>query len=216
MPFKFRNELLVLDIFTENFSGNDVSFGIMFTSRKLLQILALAMMGQEKEVLEVTDGTYKLDFINWTLVSDYYAVNDENLYGLKVTKVRTTKYAKSLKGILHVEGKSLLAVDVEHHKAIFRDWTSPIWTDLEKDFGSSNEKKPFLTRQGLSQGEYTVGALTTRLIENPASVTNWSSGARYWGVYFRKQEAMVTMAVEQLSNTINYSFRMGHHILPKK
>ncbi|OWY96707.1 hypothetical protein PHMEG_00032958 [Phytophthora megakarya] len=41
----------------------------MFTSRKLLQTLALAMMGQEKEVLEVTDGTYKLDFINWTLVS---------------------------------------------------------------------------------------------------------------------------------------------------
>ncbi|OWY95741.1 hypothetical protein PHMEG_00034178 [Phytophthora megakarya] len=27
------------------------------------------MMGQEKEVLGVTDGTYKLDFINWTLVS---------------------------------------------------------------------------------------------------------------------------------------------------
>ncbi|OWY90827.1 hypothetical protein PHMEG_00040865 [Phytophthora megakarya] len=65
------------------------------------------MMGQEKEVLEVTDGTYKLDFINWTLVlfATTMWLMTTKLYGLKVTKVRTTKYAKSLKGILHVEGK---------------------------------------------------------------------------------------------------------------
>ncbi|OWY92702.1 LOW QUALITY PROTEIN: hypothetical protein PHMEG_00038183, partial [Phytophthora megakarya] len=183
--------------------------------------------------------------------ANYYVVNDESLYGLKVAKARTTKYAKHPNIILHFEDKvehiqlsyqSLHAVDAEHHRALFHDWASPIWTDLELEgLGASNEEKTCLTREGLSQGEYTVGELTTRLIEKPASVINWSvletwptenrdgeiedrdyvgvieppfmkSGARYWDVYFREREAKVTMAVEQLSNTINYSFRMGHHI----
>ncbi|OWZ05737.1 hypothetical protein PHMEG_00022112 [Phytophthora megakarya] len=61
---------------------------------------------------------------------DYYVVYDENLYSLKVTKALTTKYTKSVNGILHVEDKfediqlsyqSLRAVDVEHHRALFHD-----------------------------------------------------------------------------------------------
>ncbi|OWZ01999.1 hypothetical protein PHMEG_00026521, partial [Phytophthora megakarya] len=394
--FQMSERLLELDIFTENLGGNDVSFGVIFTARKLFQTLAPAVMGQEKEVLGVTEGTYKLDFINLTLVlfgtcgeryttktytstnsilrhlclcnpieahhssikkvaaghlraaishvlaatlpkilihcglrfpsehlppvqsmkiyiatkaicksenhyprhkgktkhaiaqiqryyfnADYYVVNDENLYGLKVTKARTTKYAKSLNGILHVEDKvediqllyqSLHVTAVEHHRALFQDWGSSIWTDLElcyhvlvcihlvcgvrlfndaekftskKTSGRPRKKKPCLTREGLSQCEYTVGALTTRLIEKPVSVINWSvletwptenrdgeiedrdymgvieppcmkSGARDWDVYFRKREEKVTMAVKQLSNAINYSFRVGHNILPNK
>ncbi|OWY95740.1 hypothetical protein PHMEG_00034177 [Phytophthora megakarya] len=56
------------------------------------------------------------------------------------TTIRTTKYAKFLNGILHVEDKVediqlsykfLHAVDVEHHRVLFHDWASPIWTDLE-------------------------------------------------------------------------------------
>ncbi|OWY99988.1 hypothetical protein PHMEG_00028916 [Phytophthora megakarya] len=54
---------------------------------------------------------------------------------------------------------------------------------------------------------------------NLTSSSGWSqpaTTASYWDVHFRKREEKVTMAVEQLSNAINFSFRMGHHILPKK
>ncbi|OWZ15864.1 hypothetical protein PHMEG_00010421 [Phytophthora megakarya] len=69
--------------------------------------------------------------------ADYYVVDDENLYGVKVTKARTTKYAKSIDGTLQVDDK------VE---------------DIQLSW--------------LSHGEYTVGALTSALIEKPASVIN--------------------------------------------
>ncbi|OWY96201.1 hypothetical protein PHMEG_00033592 [Phytophthora megakarya] len=72
--------------------------------------------------------------------ANYYVVNDDSLYGLKVAKARTTKYAKHPHEIFHFEDKvgdiqlsyqSLHAVDAEHHRALFHDWASPIWTDLE-------------------------------------------------------------------------------------
>ncbi|OWY99244.1 LOW QUALITY PROTEIN: hypothetical protein PHMEG_00029785 [Phytophthora megakarya] len=79
--FQMSERLLELDIFTENLGGNDVSFGIIFTARKLFQTLALAVMGQEKEVLGVTEGTYKLDFINLTLVLfGTCVIHHKNLY----------------------------------------------------------------------------------------------------------------------------------------
>ncbi|OWZ16810.1 hypothetical protein PHMEG_0009340 [Phytophthora megakarya] len=58
----------------------------------------------------------------------------------RVYMARTTKYAKHPNGILHFEDKvediqlsyqSLHAVDAEHHRALFHDWASPIWTGLE-------------------------------------------------------------------------------------
>ncbi|OWY98773.1 hypothetical protein PHMEG_00030379 [Phytophthora megakarya] len=109
-----------------------------------------------------------------------------------------------------------------------------------EDFGPSNEGKPYLSREGLSQGEYTVGALTTRLIEKPASMINGSAletwptsnwdgeidGRDSVGVTelpFMKSEARYWDDTKRegnngggtTSNAINYSFRMGHHILPK-
>ncbi|EGZ18575.1 hypothetical protein PHYSODRAFT_503179, partial [Phytophthora sojae] len=68
-PFNYRNELLVLDIFTEQVGKKDVSFGNIFTSRRLFRNAALAVLGQREGVLAVTDGTYKIDFNNWTLIS---------------------------------------------------------------------------------------------------------------------------------------------------
>ncbi|OWZ22812.1 hypothetical protein PHMEG_0002432 [Phytophthora megakarya] len=70
--------------------------------------------------------------------ADYYVVNDENLNALTKTKARTTKYAKSINGILDVEDKvediqlsyqSLHAVDVEHHRALFHNWASFSYLD---------------------------------------------------------------------------------------
>ncbi|OWY93067.1 hypothetical protein PHMEG_00037670, partial [Phytophthora megakarya] len=52
--------------------------------------------------------------------------------------------------------------------------------------------------------ENLYGVKVTKAIEPPFM----KSGARYWDMYFKKREEKVTMAVEQLSNTINYSFRM--------
>ncbi|OWY99989.1 hypothetical protein PHMEG_00028917 [Phytophthora megakarya] len=69
-----------------------------------------------------------------------YVIKDENLYGLKVTKARTTKYAMSIDRIFHVDDKvediqlswqSLHAVDVDHHRALSHDWVSPVWVDME-------------------------------------------------------------------------------------
>ncbi|KAE9015272.1 hypothetical protein PR003_g15821 [Phytophthora rubi] len=68
-PFNYRHELLVLDIFTEPVGKKDVSYGIIFTTRKLFRNAALAALGQREGVLAVTDGTYKIDFNNWTLIS---------------------------------------------------------------------------------------------------------------------------------------------------
>jgi phosphatidylserine synthase len=44
-PFNYRNELLVLDIFTEQLGKDNESIGIIFTSRKLFRNVALAIMG---------------------------------------------------------------------------------------------------------------------------------------------------------------------------
>ncbi|KAE9039064.1 hypothetical protein PR001_g7682 [Phytophthora rubi] len=68
-PFNYRNKLLVLDIFTEPVGTKYDSFGIVFTTRKLFRNAALAVLGQREGVLAVTNGTYKIDFNNWTLIS---------------------------------------------------------------------------------------------------------------------------------------------------
>ncbi|OWZ19311.1 hypothetical protein PHMEG_0006460 [Phytophthora megakarya] len=161
---------------------------------------------------------------------DYYVVNDENLYGLKVTKVRTTKYTKSLNGILHVEDKIRLIRNRFKCDCKMFYQTGWLCCHVLASRASSRPKKPCLSRDGLLQSEYTVGALTTTLIEKHANVINWSmlqlkpgtvrskAGImpRYWDVYIRKRQDKVTMAMEQLSHAIDYSFRMGQHILPKK
>jgi len=53
-PFNYRNELLVLDIFTEQLGKDNESIGIIFTSRKLFRNVALAIMGQLEGVMVMT------------------------------------------------------------------------------------------------------------------------------------------------------------------
>ncbi|OWY98366.1 hypothetical protein PHMEG_00030885 [Phytophthora megakarya] len=187
-----------------------------------------------------------------TKSNDYYVVNDENLYGVKVTspndKIRQVPQSNpSCRGqvrnrfkcdckMFYQTGWLCCHVLACIHLICGVDFSIMLkGLPARRTSGRPRKKKTCLTREGLSQGEYTVGALTTRPIEKPASVINWNvletwptenmdgeiedrdySGARYWDMYFKKREEKVTMAVEQLSNTINYSFRMGHHILPKK
>ncbi|OWY90131.1 hypothetical protein PHMEG_00041877, partial [Phytophthora megakarya] len=166
MPFKFRNELLVLDIFTENLGGNDVSFGIIFTSRKLFQTLALAMMGEEKEVLGVTDGTYKLDFINWTLFS----------FGTCGQRYTTKSYTSTNFILRHLclcalKQHSLIQNCFRSHQTF--ELLAPFGQKIEREKGLLNRKeeyddviKPQLDLLERSRSEDQFFALSKTITEN--------------------------------------------------
>ncbi|EGZ26532.1 hypothetical protein PHYSODRAFT_473385, partial [Phytophthora sojae] len=68
-PFGYQHELLVLDCFTDRLDDGELSLGIIFTSRRLFRTLPRVILGQRSQVLGAPDGTYKLHFGGWTLVS---------------------------------------------------------------------------------------------------------------------------------------------------
>jgi hypothetical protein len=70
---RFKNELLVLECFSHNVTldnGTIVpSFGIVFTSRRVLRNAVAASIGQGDNLLAMSNGTYKISFDGWTLSS---------------------------------------------------------------------------------------------------------------------------------------------------
>jgi hypothetical protein len=68
-PLKYQNELLVLVCFTDTLENGQLSVGLIFTSRRLFCTISQTILGQSSEVLMAKNGTYKLHFGGWTLVS---------------------------------------------------------------------------------------------------------------------------------------------------
>ncbi|EGZ23325.1 hypothetical protein PHYSODRAFT_480395 [Phytophthora sojae] len=69
MTLRLPHELLVLDCFPDHLDDGGLSLGIIITSRRLFRTLPRVILGQRSQVLGATDGTYKLHFGGWTLVS---------------------------------------------------------------------------------------------------------------------------------------------------
>jgi hypothetical protein len=70
---RFKNGLLVLECFSHDVkldNGTIVpSFGVVFTSRRVLRNAVAASVGQGEDLLAMSDGTYKIFFDGWTLSS---------------------------------------------------------------------------------------------------------------------------------------------------
>jgi hypothetical protein len=68
--FEYQNDLLILDCFNVRGGDEEDAIGFVCTSRKLFRNIPAALRAQsESGVLGVTDGTYKIHFGGWTLLS---------------------------------------------------------------------------------------------------------------------------------------------------
>ncbi|EGZ22163.1 hypothetical protein PHYSODRAFT_406211, partial [Phytophthora sojae] len=96
---------------------------------------------------------------------------------------------------------------------------------------------------GVRTSQYSVDALMKRLVGKPASVINWSvliektaaeadgeesqrtyigkikppfsrGGKRFWRIAYEDKDEVTVLEVEALAITINFSFQMGHNIVP--
>ncbi|EGZ10246.1 hypothetical protein PHYSODRAFT_338915 [Phytophthora sojae] len=109
--------------------------------------------------------------------------------------------------------------------------------------GRPRKKSKCLQRDGVRTSQYSVDALVKRLVDKPASVINWSvliektvaeadgegsqrayvgkikppftrGGKRFWEIAYEDQDEVTVLEVEALARTINFSFQMGHNIVP--
>ncbi|ETP24493.1 hypothetical protein F441_02512, partial [Phytophthora nicotianae CJ01A1] len=69
LPSAYQDELIVLHTFQEKLSDDEVSLGVLFTSRRLFRNLLFARKGHRHHGIVVSvDGTYRLHHGGWTLV----------------------------------------------------------------------------------------------------------------------------------------------------
>ncbi|KUF77010.1 hypothetical protein AM587_10000661 [Phytophthora nicotianae] len=109
--------------------------------------------------------------------------------------------------------------------------------------GRPRKKTRCLDRDGTRKSQYSVNALVKRLTEKPASVINWSiltvqtssdeegeetqrnyigkikppfmrGGKWHWDIEYEELEAAPPVQIEELARTVNYSFQMGHNLVP--
>ncbi|KAG1704636.1 hypothetical protein DVH05_005565 [Phytophthora capsici] len=100
--FNYQNELLVLGCFTGRLDSGKSSIGIIFSSRILFRTASRTMAGQNEEALGATDGTYKLHFGGWTLVSF-------GTYGLRFTSMLKYQHKFYPKALMFVKTETASA-----------------------------------------------------------------------------------------------------------
>ncbi|EGZ09146.1 hypothetical protein PHYSODRAFT_525658, partial [Phytophthora sojae] len=85
-----------------------------------------------------------------------------------------------------------------------------------------------LQRDGLRTSQYSVDAPVKRLVDKPANGEESQrtyagkitpppftrEGKWFWEIAYEDQDALAVLEVEALARTINFSFQMGHNIVP--